>query len=284
MQGWIRALRGWGCARNASLPMAGYEWAHDMIRDVLRPPEVPGEGSTDGMQREMILDGWRATEELRASRAQFGQQEEREFSALITRSQYYSRYGKPAQVVMRLPGNYLDMIELAVKPGLQNQIVTHSYALERVCRTRQARNENNTELITRLAALREPGSTALMCTVPSAPLFMVDGDAFSFAMRARFGMPALVGEQPSMPAAEAARGMQRAVNCRHNAAARAIRDTCVLGDRATSYEPNRKYHSQQGPAYVVRPDLAALGLDGAHGVADVTVGHSGEHAGAAAGR
>ena len=209
------------------------------------------------MQREMILDGWRATEELRARRAELGRQQESEFAALITRAVYSSRYGKPTQEVAYLPGNYLEMVERAASPGLQNKIVTHSYALERVRRTRQARIDNNTELTARLAALREPGSTALLCAVPSAPLFMVDGDSFAYAMRARLGLPALVGAQPEAPAAEATRRMQRALNHRSDAAVRAIRDTSVLGDRATCYEPNRRYHSQEGPAFTVRPDLAA---------------------------
>ena len=85
-------------------------------------------------------------------------------------------------------------------------------------RTRQARIDNDTELTARLAALREPGSTALLCAVPSAPLFMVDGDSFAYAMRARLGLPALVGAQPEAPAAEATRRMQRALNYRRGEA------------------------------------------------------------------
>ena len=49
-------------------------------------------------------------------------------------------------------------------------------------------------------ALREPGSTALLCAIPSAGMFAVHGNAFSFAMRSRLGLPALMGISPGSDA------------------------------------------------------------------------------------
>ena len=69
MQLWLRQLRGWGLARNAQLPMGGYAWAHDLIANALRPPGQPGNCTTDGAQRTMVLRGWEQVQVLRAARA-----------------------------------------------------------------------------------------------------------------------------------------------------------------------------------------------------------------------
>ena len=64
MAKWAREIRGWGVPRDAALPMAGLEWALDMIENVLRTPEQQGRGP-DGMVRAMLGEGWDAVEELR---------------------------------------------------------------------------------------------------------------------------------------------------------------------------------------------------------------------------
>ena len=72
---------------------------------------------------------------------------------------------------MALPNNYLDMVQRAMKPGLQNEIVTHSYAVELCTQMRHARSNSNQKYIDRMDSLREPGSTALLCAIPSAGLY-----------------------------------------------------------------------------------------------------------------
>ena len=42
-------------------------------------------------------------------------------------------------------------------------------------------------------------SSALLTAVPSADFFTVGGDAYAFAMRARAGLPCLVGNRPGQP-------------------------------------------------------------------------------------
>ena len=90
----------------------------------------------------------------------------------------------------------MDMVARAAKPGLQNDLVTHSYALELCSRMQNARINNNHKFTDRMDALREPGSTALLCATPSMGTFSVHGRAFSFAMRCRLGLPCLMGDNP----------------------------------------------------------------------------------------
>ena len=127
----------------------------------------------------------------------------------------------------------------------------------------------NQKYIDRMDALREPGSTALLCAIPSAGLFAVHGNAFSFAMRSRLGMPALMGLSPESDA-EAYAAKQSAINGRHDAATRAILRVCSLSDRATSVEPKRRYMCHRGTTCPVTPDGAVKGLDGAHDSFDVS--------------
>ena len=118
-------------------------------------------------------------------------------------------------------------------------------------------------------ALREPGSTALLCAMPSMDMFTVHGRAFSFAMRCRLGLPALIGTQPGADADEYAR-KQSAMNGRHDAAAQALLRVCSLSDRIVSSEPKRRYQCHRGTDCPVTPDGAVLGLDGAHDTFDVS--------------
>ena len=134
---------------------------------------------------------------------------------------------------------------------------------------RNARNSSNQKYIDRMDALREPGSTALLCAIPSAGMFAVHGKAFSFAMRNRLGLPALMGLLPASDA-EAYAAKQSAVNGRHDAATRAILRVCALSDRITSVEPKRRYMCHRGTTCPVTPDGAVKGIDGAHDVFDVS--------------
>jgi len=268
---WLRQLRGWDLERNAQLPMGGYAWARNLVVNALRPPDHVGDGSADGMQREMILQGWAEVERLRAERVALAPVAARRFTKLITRTVYRSRYGTSGMLRREttLPTNYLDMITRAAKPGLQNDVVTHSYALELCERIAQARIEHNHKFVDRLDALREPGSTALLCAMPSMDMFTVHGRAFSFAMRCRLGLPALIGTQPGADADEYAR-KQSAMNGRHDAAAQALLRVCSLSDRIVSSEPKRRYQCHRGTDCPVTPDGAVLGLDGAHDTFDVS--------------
>ena len=115
---WLRQLRGWDLERNAQLPMGGYAWARNLVVNALRPPDHVGDGSADGMQREMILQGWAEVERLRAERVALAPVAARRFTKLITRTVYRSRYGTSGMLRREttLPTNYLDMITWAAKP------------------------------------------------------------------------------------------------------------------------------------------------------------------------
>ena len=139
-----------------------------------------------------------------------------------------------------LPTNFMEMVARAAKPGLQNDIVTHSYALELCNRIAHARITSNNNFIDRMDALREPGSTALLCATPSLGLFSVHGRAFSFAMRCRLGLPALMGAEPDLDA-DVYASRQSAMNGRHDAATSVILQVCGLSDLITSVEPKRRY-------------------------------------------
>ena len=72
----------------------------------------------------------------------------------VTKTIYRSRYGAGGQLrkELTLPNNYMEMVQRATKPGLQNEIVTHSYAEELCTRVRNARNNTNHNFIDRMDA------------------------------------------------------------------------------------------------------------------------------------
>ena len=44
--------------------MGGYAWAHDLIANALRPLGQPGNGTTDGAQRTIVVRGWEQVQVL----------------------------------------------------------------------------------------------------------------------------------------------------------------------------------------------------------------------------
>ena len=81
----------------------------------------------------MVLRGWEQVQVLRAARAALAPEPAVRFRRYITRTVYRSRYGGAGGNTRRettLPTNFMDMVARAAKPGLQNDLVTHSYALE----------------------------------------------------------------------------------------------------------------------------------------------------------
>ena len=223
----------------------------------------------------MVVRGWEQVQVLRAARAALAPESAARFTRYITRTVYRSRYGAGGQTRREtsLPTNFMDMVARAAKPGLQNDLVTHSYALELCSRMQHARINNNHKFTDRMDALREPGSTALLCATPSMGIFSVHGRAFSFAMRCRLGLPALMGAEPDQGAEEYA-GKQSAMNGRHDAATKVILQVCGLSDLITSVEPKRRYACHQGTTRPVNPDGSVLGLDGAHDTFDVSYASS----------
>ena len=131
--------------------MGGYAWAHGLVDNALRPPGQPGNGAVDGAQRLMVVSGWERVQELRAARAALAPELSARFKRYVTRTVYRSRYGAGGQMRREtsLPTNFMEMVARAAKPGLQNDIVTHSYALELCNRIAHARITSNNNFIDR---------------------------------------------------------------------------------------------------------------------------------------
>ena len=118
----------------------------------------------------MMVDGWQCTQQLHEDKGSLQRDEKHEFEKLITRTVYASRFGVSnlRRVTCKLPEDFNTMVKRAAKPGLQHDIVTHPHAMDVLARKRKARIFKKTDHNLRLEVLRAPGSTALLCAVPSA--------------------------------------------------------------------------------------------------------------------
>ena len=90
-------------------------------------------------------------------------------------------------------------------------------------------------------------------------------------MRARLGLPALLGDNPDMDADKYANESGSAQIGRHDAAAKALCYSSTFSDLVARTEPRRKYACHNGTDCSVTPDVSALGAGGVHDTADIAV-------------
>ncbi len=94
------------------------------------------------------------------------------YDALVHQAMYESRYGNDhaRRVELKMPNTYHEMVDRATKPGLQHEIVTHSYAVVLCERMGKARNGKNNKYNDRLKSFREPSSSAMLTAMPGYSL------------------------------------------------------------------------------------------------------------------